>query len=244
MESKLEFEGDITSVKDIISIIENWGNDHLLFRGQNIDKPLLPKFARKAKDANLQDPLDIESKMFNAFKVESVPHMDTQRELSDWDLLSVAQHYGMPTRLLDWAGNPLVALWFAVENPPEHKKSDCGTFWILKVNSNDLKMPTTSQSIFELKRTYIFQPFHISGRISAQNAWFSVHKYIELKDKFIPLDRNKSFKSRLFKYKVPLEYFFEIREQLKLFGIHQASMYPGLDGLCNRLSEKYIDDAL
>ena len=149
MNNKAEFAGTITSVKDLISIVQDYNNDHLLFRGQDIDKPLLPKFARKAKDNALENPLKIEKSMFNAFKVESIPHITSQRVLNDWDLLSLAQHYGMPTRLLDWSENPLVALWFAVENPPDHKKSDYGAFWLLKVNPNYLKMPTIEKAIFD-----------------------------------------------------------------------------------------------
>ena len=87
-----------------------------LFRGQNIDRPLLPKIARLAEKKGIpfSEVTNIGRNMLQRFRRESVPMLGTVRAESDWELLSIAQHQGMPTRLLGWTANALAGLWFAV----------------------------------------------------------------------------------------------------------------------------------
>jgi hypothetical protein len=88
-----------------------------------------------------------------------------------------------------------------------------------------------------------FKPFHVDRRIVAQSAWFSVHPYIQLKDKFVPLERNKRFDRDLTRLIVPRERFAAIRQELRLLGVSQASMFPDLSGLGADIQAEFIDSS-
>jgi hypothetical protein len=56
-----------------------------------------------------------EDDIFKSFKRKSRSYLSCIPE-DDWEWLAVARHYGLPTRFLDWTKNPLVALYFAVND--------------------------------------------------------------------------------------------------------------------------------
>jgi hypothetical protein len=68
---------------------------------------------RHPTKTDIDDLLALEKRLINRFKQRSVPY--TTRYLrDDWEYLFLMQHFGVPTRLLDWSENPFIALYFAV----------------------------------------------------------------------------------------------------------------------------------
>ncbi len=83
--------------------------DTVVYRGIADEKyELVPGIARLG---NLY--IDTEEKLINDFLTR---RPDAFVGLSDFDVLAKMQHYGLPTRLLDFSANPLIALFFACES--------------------------------------------------------------------------------------------------------------------------------
>src|SRR5438046_4603842 len=99
--------------------------ENLWFRGQPSAKwGLSPKLYRKeyrgAQEAEIRQ--DFQSRALQLMQGRT-PHRDDK-----WEWYFLMQHYGVPTRLLDWTDNPVIALFFAVSDQPEPGKS---AVWVL-----------------------------------------------------------------------------------------------------------------
>jgi hypothetical protein len=206
-----------------------------LYRGQNLDKSLLPKIARY----DLPDVEKTEREMLDDFQRRSV-HLINTEPGNSWDWLALAQHHGMATRLLDWTENPLIALWFSMAHKSEPKHSDYSVVWGFNVPDEDIVASTDRMDPFQEGSTKVFKPNHITKRISAQFGWFTIHKYNQDK-KFVAFEKNKEYAERLFKIQVRSECFSECKKRLHNFGINSSSMYPDIDGLAKHVEWMFLE---
>lgn len=77
--------------------------------------------------------------LVNEFRQNANSLLDKHTPKNDFDWLILMQHYGVPTRLLDWSESSLVSLYFAVTADSKSSKSKDGALWVLnpgKLNEN------------------------------------------------------------------------------------------------------------
>ena len=191
------------------------------FRGQSNRRwGLIPKIGRKEKF--------IRYDMFfsRQFRRLSMPFLDLSHTPSnkvEWTML--AQHHGLPTKLLDWTSNPLVALYFAVN---ENFSKD-GAVWVI---SSDMLPELNEENVSEEKtQVSAFHPSHISSRITTQSSFSTYHPNPKL-----DISKNKQTQKLLKKIIIEKEVKPAIIMQLNQLGINQLSLFPGLDGLCDYLT--------
>jgi hypothetical protein len=231
-------EKHINSITDIYSITEKIkmqlvSNGQLsyfpIYRGEaKWEYELRPSIIRK-KD-NIEALKEIEQKsindFFNELKGQNFNHKIIQEEKpqykfqNEWLLLQQAQHYGLPTRLLDWTQREEVALYFAVENQ-ENDDSD-GQFWIFI--KPDLMTETEGSnncylnkySPFETDSIKFINPSREFEGIANQRMLNQFGNFlIQPTEKLlIPLEQQDEFKNQIIKIKIPKESKKRIRKEL------------------------------
>ena len=198
-----------------------------LFRGvAKKEYQLIPSIARNAKFPSTEAAKVFlqqrEEKTVEMLQGMAPPYLQKEpQSYIEW--VTIAQHFGAKTRLLDWSKNCLVALFFAIEKHPD---SD-GAIYIFRTPGN---LEFEHSPLFGVNN--IIRPKHISPRISAQGAMFTFHE-----------DAYKPFKdTRIEILVVAREAKWDLQLELARLGISYGTLFPGLRGLCQDINMMWKND--
>jgi FRG domain len=156
--------------------------------------------------------------------------------VDDWEWLFLAQHHGLPTRLLDWTSNPLVALHFAVSDDDGLDGAVyCGWFDRLFHSGNNLMSGAKPDarpmhlSPYDVEGVYAVYPAHRHQRYINQSGFFTIQQ-----TPTVPLAEQIQVK-----YVVPASLKRRFRQILESFGITRFFLFPGLDELADDIRSRW-----
>jgi len=180
---------------------------------------------------------------------------------SEWEGLVVAQHHGLPTRLLDWTYSPLVAAHFAtLGGDTEKDRAVWKLDWqevhqhfdippiALTVENLEARLKAKGcngiWSLFSPDESnnippfmYMLEPPALDTRIIVQSATFTL-----CSDKSQPLDKillANNLSQTITKFVIPASRVENFRDQLDLCSIDERRLFPDLEGVTKEMKRYY-----
>jgi type I restriction enzyme M protein len=208
-------EIQIESFPELHTVIENYKARTVMYRGvKSVDYPLIPKIGRIVPPDSIGSREKNEQEILRLFKERAFQYLDFT-PASDWDWLALGQQYGLPTRLLDWTDNPLVACFFAVQDASENDS-------VIYAYQNESYIEVEKHpDPFKYKQVGKFIPQHLIQRITTQGGLFTIHP-----DPYQPFESDD-----MEKIIIPKQIRRELKRTLNKYGVNKFSLFPSLDGL-------------
>ncbi len=214
--------------------------DIFIFRGQgNAEWELVSSFDRTYSALNFEDRKNAEKELIEIFENSCKRNIPGTKisNMNDIEKRSIAQHYGVPTRLLDWSSSPFVAAYFAFSS--SLSIDDKVAIWALRRNHpifNNFSGMTIQEHLVNENEHQKKQLGCFTLLDSPAN---SVDGFVKFcKDSKIYVDE------ALYKLTIPASDFRVALYELEAMNINASTIYGGYEGCAkaarDMVSFKYL----
>ena len=238
----------IESLDQYVEFIQALDKSYALSRGQEYDKPLLPSVMRQDENGMRLFSNASAKEFIDEFKNNSVLYLDNNfsRIENDYEWIILAQHFGVPTCLLDFTYSHLVSLMFAVENAFSYDEEDGKESVVWFLNPNKLNLLSINRNVIlnlseesggvmdAAKYPCVVTARKNNSRVAAQNGLFV---FFQKEDK--ALDELGLEKSILIRVNIPHRCAKRILASLYTMGMRFKDIYPELTSVSKDILLKH-----
>jgi hypothetical protein len=225
-----------------------------VFRGQAHARwELVPALLRSGRYEHA-----MEDRLLREFQRGARPFL-RQPPLGRLQWMALAQHHGLPTRLLDWSESALVALFFAmqehhcIDGAPRVQHTEDACVWMLNrarlharyslpeqvvlIDAAEREWPEVLRALIEgdSDGVLVFATAHVSARMPVQKAAFTL--FGRRADE---LERLRDDPTLMRQYQVPRKLVPLLSRELELAGITRSTLFPDLDGVAGEVWDREL----
>jgi hypothetical protein len=229
---------DINTWDDFRRYVRDLEHYRFIFRGQENNKWRLRTSFHRTERSDLIRFMHVDVNALHQNLSSLTPHVfNLSNPIENAAFISLAQHHGYPTPLLDWTYSPFIGSYFAFKRASASAKN-------VRIVIFD-----RNQWVADWKQLQRIAParlhFSVLDAIAINNVRMVPQQALSSVTNAEDIEGYISGKERpdrkyLQAIDLPLAQRSEALNELSMMGINAGSLFPGLDGACNQLRDRFF----